>query len=294
MHELVRDGDRIVGGRYRTFGEEKGKPCGRARLSCWQTGQFTQSEEMLKPSICPSSSTSATPGSSTPNDDGAGPPARPEAAGGVLKHMDGALINLLDLSARESHIKGILVNKEGQRYVAEDSYHSRARASLPRSRPIQTGYLIVDDSIYTGESPGVGGYPVVDAWESFAEMEKGLGMPEGSLQETVRSYNEHAVKGEDPEFHKGKKWLKPLDVPPFAALDGRPGTSPYMCFTLGGLDVSIDGEVIGADGGTIAGLYAVGACASNIAQDGTGYSSGTCLGESTYFGRRAGRHVAGA
>ena len=44
-----------------------------------------------------------------------------------------------------------------------------------------------------------------------------------------------------------------------------------------------------ADGSVIPGLYAVGGCASNIAQDGLGYSSGTCIGESTFFGRRAGR-----
>ncbi|HPG28968.1 MAG TPA: FAD-binding protein, partial [Myxococcota bacterium] len=58
-----------------------------------------------------------------------------------------------------------------------------------------------------------------------------------------------------------------------------------------GLDVTIDGQVRTADGGVVPGLYAIGACASNIAQDGTGYSSGTCIGESTFFGRRAGRHV---
>ena len=52
----------------------------------------------------------------------------------------------------------------------------------------------------------------------MAEMEAGLGLPGGSLQETVRHYNEHAAKGEDPDFHKGKKWLKPLDAPPFAAV----------------------------------------------------------------------------
>jgi predicted oxidoreductase len=65
-----------------------------------------------------------------------------------------------------------------------------------------------------------------------------------------------------------------------------------MCFTLGGLDVSIEGEVLDAKGQAIPGLYAIGGCASNIAQDGSGYSSGTCIGESTFFGRRAGRHAA--
>jgi 3-oxo-5alpha-steroid 4-dehydrogenase len=47
-----------------------------------------------------------------------------------------------------------------------------------------------------------------------------------------------------------------------------------------------------ADGSVVDGLYAAGACASNIAQDGKGYSSGTQLGEGSFFGRRAGRHAA--
>jgi 3-oxo-5alpha-steroid 4-dehydrogenase len=47
-----------------------------------------------------------------------------------------------------------------------------------------------------------------------------------------------------------------------------------------------------ADGSVVPGLYAAGACASNIAQDSKGYSSGTQLGEGSFFGRRAGRHAA--
>ena len=51
-------------------------------------------------------------------------------------------------------------------------------------------------------------------------------------------------------------------------------------------------EVVRADVEVISALYAAGACAANIAQDGKGYSSGTQLAEGSYFGRRAGRHAA--
>jgi predicted oxidoreductase len=66
----------------------------------------------------------------------------------------------------------------------------------------------------------------------------------------------------------------------------------YAGFTIGGLETSLDGEVLGHDGAAVTGLYAVGACASNIAQDGKGYASGTQLGEGSFFGRRAGAHAA--
>ena len=287
VHQLVREDGGITGVGYRVFGEDKGYVRARKGVIL-ATGQFTANEEMLRQHL-PQLLDERYTRQFTPNDDGAGHQLG-EAAGGELKHMDGALITSPFYPA-ESHIKGILVNKEGKRYVAEDSYHSRS-SIFTTQQTDAVGYLIVDDEVYSGEPPVFGGYPVVDAWETFEEMEKGLGMPEGSLTETLRRYNEYAAKGEDPDFQKGKKWLQPLVKPPFAALDGSLGNSPYMAFTLGGLDVSIDGEVVRKGGGTIPRLYAIGACASNIAQDGTGYSSGTCIGESTFFGRRAGRHAA--
>ena len=127
-----------------------------------------------------------------------------EAAGGVLKHMDGALITS-PFYPPQTLLFGVLVNKLGKRYVAEDSYHSRS-SIMTTEQPDGIAYMIVDESIF--DRPLYGGYEVVDVWESFEEMEKDLGMPEGSLQETLRAYNEHAAKGEDPEFHKKDKWLK--------------------------------------------------------------------------------------
>ena len=84
----------------------------------------------------------------------------------------------------------------------------------------------------------------------------------------------------------------PLDHGPWGAYDLTPGKAFYAGFTLGGLRVSVDGELLSASGSPVPGVYAVGACASNIALDGSGYSSGTQLGEASYFGRRAGRHAA--
>ena len=86
--------------------------------------------------------------------------------------------------------------------------------------------------------------------------------------------------------------MKPLTNPPYAALDMSVGKANYVGFPLGGLRVTIDAQVVRPDGSVIEGLYAAGGCASNIAQDGLGYSSGTCIGEGTFFGRRAGRHAA--
>lgn len=285
--QLVREDGRIVGVRHQVFGEAKGGVRARKGVIL-AAGQFTENEELLA-EFLPELLDEAYTRQFTPNDDGAGHQLG-RSAGGVLKHMDGALVTAA-FYPPESHIKGILVNKRGKRYVAEDSYHSRSSLFTTR-QPDRAGWLILDDSTYAVDPPHYGAYPLVDAFASVAEMEGALGMPKGALQQTLRDYNAHAERGEDPEFHKGKKWLTPLVHPPYAALDASVGQATYMAFTLGGLDVSIDAEVLAEDGTPIPGLYAAGGCASNIAQDGTGYSSGTCIGESTFFGRRAGRHAA--
>ena len=135
--------------------------------------------------------------------------------------------------------------------------------------------------------------PFIDGWETVAEMERGLGIPPGNLAATLDSYNAAAARGEDPEFHKHPDWLEPQDTGPWGAFDLSLGKAVYAGFTLGGLRCTVDGEVQRADGSVVAGPVRGGACASNIAQDSKGYSSGTQLGEGSFFGRRAGRHAAG-
>jgi succinate dehydrogenase/fumarate reductase flavoprotein subunit len=284
VRELVREGGRIAGVRYRRFDEERTVRARRGVVLA--TGHFTNNPEMLE-RYAPRLLDPRFERQYTPNDDGAGI-LLGLAAGGEALHMAGALITY-PFYPPEQLLKGILVNALGRRFVAEDVYHSRSSIEITE-QPDAVAYLIVDEECFG--RPEFGGWDVVDAWDDAAAMEADLGMPKGALQKTLADYNAHAARGEDPELHKHPKYLKPLDAPPLAALRGSLGSGPFRTFTLGGLRVSRDGEVLRPDGAPIPGLYAAGACASNIAQDGKGYSSGTCIGESTFFGRRAGRRAA--
>src|SRR3546814_12943545 len=119
----------------------------------------------------------------------------------------------------------------------------------------------------------------------------GLSLPSGAVAVAVAAYNENAARGEEPDFHRQPGWLAPQDKGPWGAYDVTLGKALYGGFTMGGLVTDVDGRVRRPDGTAINGLYAAGACASNIAQDAKGYSTGTQLGEGSYFGRRAGRHA---
>jgi succinate dehydrogenase/fumarate reductase flavoprotein subunit len=211
-----------------------------------------------------------------------------ESAGGATKHMDQVFITA-PVYPPSILLTGIIVNKLGKRFVTEDSYHSRT-SGFVMDQPDSAAYLIVDEAHM--KRPEIPLIKFIDGWETVEEMEAALGIPAGNLVETLNNYNAHAADGADPEFHKQPEFLAPQDKGPWGAFDLTLGKAMYSGFTVGGLATGVHGEVLRADGSVIHGLYAAGACASNIAQDGKGYASGTQLGEGSFFGRRAGTHAA--
>lgn len=150
------------------------------------------------------------------------------------------------------------VNKEGRRFVAEDAYHGRLAAFI-MEQPDQTAWLIVNEENFAYPEAG---HKLIDGWETIAQMERDLGVPQGSLERTLADYNRDAKGRVDRRFHKHADYLKPLDIGPWAAFDLSFKRSPYVFLTLGGLRTSLNGEALDASGAPLAGLYAVGACAA--------------------------------
>ncbi len=152
--------------------------------------------------------------------------------------------------------------------------------------------MVVDSGIYT-EPPLYAAASVLHVAESFEELEREAGFPEGTLSVTLQTYNRFARAGEDPLFHKSRDYLRPLDQPPFALLDFSIGSGVfYPSFTLGGLDTTVDGEVLTPTRKPIPGLYAAGRSSAGLPRSGEGYASGMSIGDATFFGRRAGRAAA--
>jgi 3-oxo-5alpha-steroid 4-dehydrogenase len=208
-------------------------------------------------------------------------------AGGEAIRMDVGCI-VLPFTVPKQLVKGIMVNRRGQRFINEDIYQTVVgEAALLR----EDGkvWLITDNSVFARPFPPT---EITAVEDSVADLERALGFPAGSLQQTVAFYNEHAGRGEDPLFHKAADYLVPLVEAPFAALDYTTETALYTVFTLGGLHTTADGEVLTPDGEKVAGLYAAGRTTSGLAAQ--GYSSGLSIADATFFGRRAGRAAARA
>jgi 3-oxo-5alpha-steroid 4-dehydrogenase len=206
-----------------------------------------------------------------------------QAAGADAIHLDTADITLV-LTPPMSYARGILVNARGQRFINEDTYYGRLGAEAA-FRQGTIAYLLLDESTFLD----TGWRQPSWASESLAELESEMGLPAGGLQQTVAYYNRHAERGEDPLFHKGRRWLQPL-LPPYAVVDLRQQAFPMSAFTMGGLRTSAAGQVFMPDGSAITGLYAAGRATSGLAV--SGYCSGISLGDCTFFGRRAGQSAA--
>ncbi|WP_082582250.1 FAD-binding protein [Aeromicrobium sp. Root236] len=282
---LVTEGDRVVGVTWKRFTETGAISAGAVVIAA---GGFVMNPDMVH-AFAPPLEALLARGMALGNtyDDGLGIRLG-ESVGGATEHMDGAFLTA-PFYPPGHLVSGICVNNRGERFVAEDSYHSRTSAFV-FDQPEQKAWLILDSEQMA--EPAYGLQPLVDGWETVAEMEVGLGVPEGSLARTLDDYNTAARDGKDPAFHKAAEYVVPLDQPPYGAYDLTPGQAFYSGFTCGGLRVDHDGQVLRDDRSVVSGLYAAGACASNIAVDGKGYASGTQLGEASFFGRRAGRHAA--
>lgn len=253
------------------------------------TGGFNFNPQMLTEHVPLLSATAEPLG--VPFNDGSGIQLG-AAAGGATRAMDG-IIPTGSFYPPSRLIKGILVNRRGQRFVAEDSYHGRT-GNFVMEQPDQKAYLIVDSETFAYPKITSHGHRLVDGWETVEEMEAGLGMPQGSLVATLEAYNRAAEHHHDPRFFKHPDYVQPLTSGPWAAFDVSFDSSSYLFMTLGGLRTNADAQVVDVRGVPVPGLYAAGACASTIPQDGKGYGSGMSLGPGSFFGRVAGRQAAAA
>jgi succinate dehydrogenase/fumarate reductase flavoprotein subunit len=283
---LVADEDFAVHGVVVTMnGARRFARARRGVILC--AGGFVLNEEMIA-KHAPLATRLADDALSAGHDDGSGI-AMGLSVGADAIHMD-QLFTTLPLYPPESHVKGILVNALGQRFINEDAYPGRIAVHCTR-QPDGRVFLLVDDATFERPSP-LSRIEVVAVADRVEDLARELEMDPEALVETVETYNHHAARGEDPLFHKTASWLRPIDAPPFAALACHVGQAFYPFFTLGGLRTRATGEVLTPGGQVVPGLYAAGRTACGLPRWSEGYSSGMSLADCTFFGRLAGERAA--
>ena len=212
----------------------------------------------------------------------------------------------------------IMVDQHGKRYLNEAASYHIVGQQMARAREEGTdpSWMIFDHS-FRHKYPMGPLLPLVPDWaqngmvklvmrraDTIPGLAKEIGVDPQALEATVARFNEHAAKGEDPDFHRGEAaydkmygdprhgpnpCLAPILKPPFYAFAIHPGDIG----TNGGLVTDDKARVIGESGEPIPGLYAIG----NNAASAMGESypgAGVTIGPALTFGYIAARDLTGA
>jgi 3-oxosteroid 1-dehydrogenase len=210
----------------------------------------------------------------------------------------------------------VIVDASGQRYFNEAVAYQEAGQSM-FAREVAAGgaipsWLIIDSwnrARYTfgwfppGKTPQeMISQGLLKRADTLDDLARQCGIDPGRLVKTVERFNQFAAAGVDEDFHRGEgdhekfqadpshkpnPSLGPVARAPFYAVALYPGDLG----TNGGLLTDELARVLGADGGLIPGLYAVGNCTASVM--GRKYlGAGATIGPSTVFGYVAAGHAA--
>ena len=280
---LIQDGDCIVGVVVRIDNQNRFVKARKGVVLA--TGGFVMNEDM-RHKYCPETFKINSPIGD--KDDGVGIMLG-LGAGSEAIHME-QFFTTCPWTIPEPHASGVFVNIQGQRFINEDCYHGRvSRCAL--DQPGGKVYLLLDNAHFV-QLMDFAYMSIAGTGDDWAEVERELEMPVGTLSATMEFYNAYAKEGSDPLFDKKPPILIPLDQGPFIALELNFETSYFSFFTLGGLKTSAEAQVLDRIGTPIAGLFAAGRCTSGLPAWGHGYSSGMSLADCTFFGRQAGKRAA--
>jgi tricarballylate dehydrogenase len=200
---------------------------------------------------------------------------------------------------RQSYPLGIIVNRDGRRFVDEGAdfrnytYARYGRAIL--EQPGSIAYQIFDGRLRPllraeeYDMPGVS----VETADTVAALGRRIGVDPVALTRTVEEFNASidVTVPFDPTVKDGRRaavqppksnWASPLDQPPYFAYAVTCG----ITFTFGGLRGDIDGRVLLESGRPVTGLFVCGEMLGGLFSG--NYPGGTGLAAGMVFGRRAG------
>jgi len=209
----------------------------------------------------------------------------------------------------------MIVDSSGKRFMNESaSYVDCGHWQYERNKQVPTipAFLIFDQHHHKYYPFGVG-LPGAEPKEYFesgmltkadtiAELATKCGIDPKGLEAAVQRFNQYAVEGKDPDFHRGDSAydriysdprvkpnpnLAPLTKPPFYAVRVWPGDLG----TKGGLLTDEFARVLREDGSPIKGLYAAGNTSASVMGH-TYPGPGSTIGPAMVFGMIAGRHAA--
>ncbi len=184
-------------------------------------------------------------------------------------------------------VGAIMVNHEGNRFFDELSTRDKVSAAILEQKG-QTAYLILDDNIRKSLKQIEGYFHLNLAKEAATldELAKLINVPAENLKATVEEYNKAVDTKQDKYGKKPDTLEKKVLTGPFVAIEIAPG----IHYTMGGVQINTDAQVIDNNGKPIPNFYAAGEVTGGV--HGANRLGGNSISETVTFGRIAGAQAA--
>lgn len=181
----------------------------------------------------------------------------------------------------------ILVNKSGKRFVNE--LNTRKIVSGVITDLHEDGAYLIFDSGVRAHFAAVEFYDqigLVKRGESLADLAKEIGVDGKNLIATVECWNKAVETHKDKDFGRTTGMDRELDRGPFFAIH----IHPVVHYTMGGIHINTETQVLDTNGNVIKGLYAAGEVSGGL--HGNNRIGGNSIAETVVFGRQAGIQMA--
>lgn len=226
-------------------------------------------------------------------------------AGGYVDLMENAFVGKT-ISPPEAFLHGILVNRQGKRFVNEDAYVALVGAAVSQQADEGSSYLVMSRTAFwrgfwqaATFGPGMfyfWGLPALlniflggtRRGRTIRSLASKIKVDPSGLEKTLRDYDARVGAKAADDLGKLPENISTIGSGPYYAVNmsirNKFGLAPV--FTLGGLRVDEDtGGVLRPDGSIVRGLYAAGRAAVGMCSN--SYMSGMSLADLVFSGRRA-------
>ena len=181
----------------------------------------------------------------------------------------------------------ILVNKAGKRFVNE--LNTRKIVSSAITDLHEDGAYLIFDSGVRGHFAAVEFYDhvgLVKEGSSLADLAKEIDVDPENLAATVDEWNKAVENHKDKEFGRTTGMDREINRGPYYAIH----IHPAIHYTMGGIHINTETQVLDTNGNVIKGLYAAGEVSGGL--HGNNRIGGNSIAETVIFGRQAGIQMA--
>lgn len=202
----------------------------------------------------------------------------------------GALLYLDDMRLDE---RTVMFNKEGKRFVEELGRRDVLSKAILKQTD-ERAYEIWDQAaadetkvvdIHADEFENLVSRNLCTKADTLEEACEPFDIDATALKKTIEQWNGYVDAGSDPDFaYRGT--MHKIDTPPYYIM----AYKPAVHYTMGGLHINANAEVLDANGNPIPGLFAAGEVAGH--KMGTNRLGSTSMADIYTFGRVAGNNAA--